>query len=190
MDARVLRFPDDTFDGISGSSAIEHYDNWLDVAHAVYEMGRVLKPAGILSLRLNLLLAGPPGGRGLESWFPLSVEDIDRFVVGASGLEPTGELRSSVSTATLETPRDLVAAIREHGGPVRRATDAASGHWMSGPFPHLLDVREGYVFGSVHLALRKSESYPTTSNEWANPSDEVLRLIRRENKGILEALRS
>ena len=43
-----LRYPDDTFDGIFSSGSIEHFGDLQDVANAAYEMGRVLKPGGVL----------------------------------------------------------------------------------------------------------------------------------------------
>src|SRR5258708_25106092 len=64
MDARSLRFPDDTFDGIFSSCAIEHFGDLQDIASAAYEMGRGLKPGGLLAISTPLQLGGPPRGTG------------------------------------------------------------------------------------------------------------------------------
>ena len=60
MDARSLRYPDDTFDGVFSSGSIEHVGELLDVANAAFEMGRVLKPGGVLTLSTELQISGPP----------------------------------------------------------------------------------------------------------------------------------
>src|SRR5215213_1294979 len=64
MDGRWLRFPDGSFDGIFSSGSIEHFGGFEDIAAAAFEMGRVLKPGGVLSLSTELLLEGPPGSIG------------------------------------------------------------------------------------------------------------------------------
>lgn len=183
MDARSLRYPDGTFDGIFSSGSIEHFGELLDVAHAAYEMGRVLKPGGILSVSTEFKLAGPPGGMGWPGLTLLfSPEQIQRFIIEASGLEPVDELEYTVSETTLATERGLVASKIDHDarmaeiGPAAAPTEFA--FW---DFPHVVMVHDGYVFGSVHLALRKPERYPVTPNEWARPTDAVLRSIAETN---------
>ncbi len=184
MDARSLRYPDAMFDGIFSSGSIEHFGQLLDVAHAAYEMGRVLKPGGILSVSTEFKLTGPPGGMGWPGLTLLfSAEQIRRFIVEASGLEPVDEFDDTVSEATLATQRGLVASKIDHDarmaeiGPAAQPTEFA--FW---DFPHVVMVHDGYVFGSVHLALRKPDNYPVTPNEWARPTAEVQLSIAESNK--------
>ncbi len=60
IDGRWLRFPDETFDGIYSSGSIEHFGGLDFVANAAFEMGRVLKPGGVLTLSTEFKIAGPP----------------------------------------------------------------------------------------------------------------------------------
>src|SRR5204862_4394011 len=62
MDARELRYEDESFDGIFSSSSIEHFGDHADVERAVSEMFRVLKPGGVLSLSTEFRLAGDGPG--------------------------------------------------------------------------------------------------------------------------------
>jgi FkbM family methyltransferase len=187
MDGRCLRYPDDTFDGIFSSGSIEHFGDLQDVANAAYEMGRVLKPGGVLSLSTEFSLGGPPGGIGWPGLTLLfSAENLRRFIIDASGLEPVDDLREEVSEATLATPRDLTLEIEEH---LKRAAEGASGDhrdaYDAWGFPHVLLVHEGYVFTSVHLALRKTDDYPRVPNQWARPSGDVVDSIAEHNRGLV-----
>ena len=106
MDGRRLLYPDDTFDAIFSSGSIEHFGEFDDVAAAAYEMGRVLKPGGVLSLSTEFRLGGPPGGIGWPgNTLLFSAEDLQRFIVEASGLELGDEFRPEMSDETLTTPR-------------------------------------------------------------------------------------
>ena len=59
MDARLLRYPDDTFDGIFSSGSIEHVGELLDVANAAYEMGASSSRAGSSASPPSSSSAGP-----------------------------------------------------------------------------------------------------------------------------------
>lgn len=186
MDGRRLRFDDATFDGVFSSGSIEHFGDLADIAAAAYEMGRVLKPGGVLTLSTELLLSGPPGGRGIPGTLLFSPDDLRRYVIEASGLEPVDELLLEVSQPTLTTQRDLARAVRERE--VRIGGDHGRRSWPGDPgleLPHLVVVSDGYVFASVHLALRKTERYPVAPNAWARPSAEILRAIEEDNRALL-----
>ncbi|HEV2759025.1 MAG TPA: class I SAM-dependent methyltransferase [Acidimicrobiales bacterium] len=188
MDGRRLLYPDDTFDGIFSSGSIEHFGDFNDVAAAAHEMGRVLKPGGVLSLSTEFKLAGPPGGIGWPgSTLLFSAEDLQRFIVEASGLELVDELHPGVSDETLSAPRDITRVIddrrlRQTGGPDAPVSDATT--WDDRP--HIVLLHDGYVFTSVHLTLRKTERYPWPANEWARPTAAMLEAIASENRQILQ----
>ena len=59
MDGRKLAFADGTFDIAYSLSSIEHFGSFEASAEAVREMGRVLKPGGILALATEFVLSGP-----------------------------------------------------------------------------------------------------------------------------------
>lgn len=185
MDGRALRYPDDTFDGIFSSGSIEHFGGLVDVAAAAFEMGRVLKPGGILALSTEFRLSGPPGGVGWEGLtLVLSEENVRRYVVEASGLELVDDLRTEVSEATLTTPRDLTLVLTDHLQ--RVAAKGGVEEYAEWDFPHLILVQGGYVFGSVHLTLRKTDGYPASTNGWARPSEAILQSISTYNRSLLE----
>jgi SAM-dependent methyltransferase len=185
MDGRWLRYPADTFDGIFSSGSIEHFGTLQDIAHAAYEMGRVLKPGGILSLSTEFCLSGPPGGLGWPGrTLVFSRENLIRYVVEASGLEPVDELDTTVSEATLANPQNPGRALDDQA----RRLEAQAGSLHPLPdfalwdFPHLVLAQGGYAFGSVHLALRKTDRYPEPDNAWAQPPAEFLESIVAANR--------
>jgi len=186
MDARALRYPDQTFDGIFSSGSIEHLGQFDDIANAAFEMGRVLKPGGILALSTEFRVAGPPGGIGWPGrTLLLSAADLHRYIVEASGLELVDELRVDVSDETMATRRDIglaMAAHEERLAGLRGGDTPEYTHW---DFPHVILVHDGYVFGSVHLTLRRPDAYPSVPNAWARPGQQTLRSISAANAEIL-----
>jgi SAM-dependent methyltransferase len=175
MDGRVLRFPDATFDAVFSSSSIEHFGDLADVAAAAYEMGRVLRPGGILTLATEFRIAGPAGSRGWPGTLLFAPDDLRRAIVEASGLEPVDELITKISERTLATRRDLGEVAAELAAGVDR-------------LPHLLLVHAGQLFGSVHLTLRKTERYPVPDNAWARPGEELRERVRHGEAAAGEAL--
>jgi SAM-dependent methyltransferase len=182
MDARVLQFPDESFDGIFSSSSIEHFGSDEEIAAAAYEMGRVLKPGGVLALTTELLVMGPSGAKGWPGCRLFAEADLRRLVVEASGLELVGDLDLGVSPATLEAPRNLAAVLEG---------------WHAGrglEMPHLVLVSEGQVFTSVQLALTKRATYPSSDNSWAAPTPTLRDAVRREAEAtaarVLRALQA
>ena len=189
MDGRLLRYPSDTFDGVFSSGSIEHFGSVRDIAFAAYEMGRVVKPGGIVSISTELRFAGPPGGTGFEGVRLFSRTELQRYIVEASGLELIGRLTDDISPATAESERrDLATVVRERNERVK--TQPFDRLWMHLEFPHLLLSHEGYVFGSVHLALRKGDGYPYCDNSWAKPTSTLAETIRSENAVSVEKSRA
>ena len=180
MDGRVLHYPDNTFDGIFSSSSIEHFGSLEFIANAAYEMGRVLRPGGVLTLSTEYRLSGPPGGVGIDRCLILSKEDLQRYIVDASGLELVGELATAASDQTLATKRDLTTYIEEADAFLaQQGKYPRAGEVTESKYPHLVLVHEGYVFCSVHLTLRKTEDYPAAANEWARPDPAAIEAISR-----------
>jgi SAM-dependent methyltransferase len=60
MDGRQLAFRSGTFDIAYSLSSIEHFGGLEGAAATIHEMGRVLKPGGILALATEYVLHGPP----------------------------------------------------------------------------------------------------------------------------------
>jgi FkbM family methyltransferase len=174
-DARRLRFADETFDGIFSSGSIEHFGGLDDVAHAAYEMGRVLKPGGVLSLATVVVDDDGPARMGWPgSLLMFRRADLVRCIVEASGLELVDPLETAVSADTMRTRRSLALAMADHQAVVgalgARGESEAFLHW---DFPHLALDFEGFTFHSMHLALRKTDRYPAVDNAWARPTPDV-----------------
>ena len=186
MDARSLRYADDTFDGVFSSGSIEHVGELIDVANAAFEMGRVLKPGGVLTLATELQITGPPGGIGWPfATLIFSPADLQRYIVEATGLEPVDDLVLDVSPATLATRQSLSGAIVDHQARIARLGRPGQVDYTCWQFPHVVLEHEGYVFASVHLALRKTDRYPAVPNEWARPPAATLAAIREYNLSLV-----
>lgn len=140
MDGRSLRYEDGTFDAIYSSSSIEHFGDWEDVASAAREMGRVLKPGGLLTLSTEYRLTGE--GKGLPGVLMFNQEELFSLIVGPSGLTPVGRPRFSVSERTLATAMSHAEAMEQ-------------GRQGQVPLPQIVYEYQGYTFCPYHLALTK-----------------------------------
>ncbi|HEX9317007.1 MAG TPA: class I SAM-dependent methyltransferase, partial [Actinomycetota bacterium] len=191
MDGRALRYPDGMFDGIFSSGSIEHFGELQDAAYAAFEMGRVLKPGGVLSLSTEFRLTGPPGGIGWPGMTLLfSKEHLLRYIVEASGLELVDEIDIDVSDATLAKPWDLNVVIEHYDADLKAQRESKDPRpdFTFWEFPHLVLFQEDYVFTSVHLTLRKTARYPATDNAWAKPPASVLAEISEYNRSVVAEL--
>lgn len=139
-DMRQLPFPNESIDGIFSSGSIEHVGqegvaDWEAIATAAREIGRVLKPGGVASLSTEWKLSGDGWGWGHVRLF--DAETLMAHIYEASGLEfvdePDWAFDGDVADAV-----ELAQVVRGDVTEVR------------GALRH-----NGYVFTSVHLALRK-----------------------------------
>jgi len=182
MDARRLRFPDESFDGIYSSGSIEHLGSLDYVANCAFEMGRVIKKGGVLTLATEYKLSGPTDGIG---WDPFVIlfdpKKLQKYIVDASGLSLIGEHEFAISDATAKVSQPLVEFL----GKVDRKASAII---RSEAYPNLVLSHEGYAFGSVHLALYKPMNYINGSNEWAQPQHKLKRIIEREAVNSIDHL--
>jgi SAM-dependent methyltransferase len=170
MDGRALDLPSASFDGVFCSSSIEHFGSFAQIANAAYEMGRVLKPGGLLAISTEYLLSGPESSDGWQDVRLFRHADLERYIVQASGLEPTGPLSTSVSKPTLATEWELSLYADDQSRHLERQGDyprIAETVWSH--YPCLVVRHKGHVFTSVHLALRKPADSPVGDNTWARP---------------------
>jgi SAM-dependent methyltransferase len=170
MDGRRLSFPPNRFDGVFFSSSLEHFGDFDDVASSAYEMGRVLKPGGLLTISTEYLISGPAASHGWEDVLLFRPTELERYIVQASGLVPIDDLSLDISAPTLATEWDLSryaedqARQLEEQGDYPRVNNIVYSH-----YPALVLRHEGHVYASVHLALRKLHDYPAVPNDWARP---------------------
>lgn len=170
MNGCYLQYSDDSFDGIFSSGSIEHFGSPQDIANAAYEMGRVLKPGGVLTLSTEYLISGPPGSTGWPGVQLFTPSLIERYIVEASGLELVDTLDTSISAKTMESERDINFYIEENlTQTAQQGLYPRVGELVWSKYPHLVLVFNGHVFCSVHLTLRKNDYYDKTKNDWARP---------------------
>lgn len=153
MDARDLRYESGTFDAIFSSSALEHFGDRDDVARAVREMHRVLRPGGLLCLSTELRLNGP--GPGLPGILMFDEAELRELVIGNGPWQPLDQPDLSVAADTLATVKefaesaaDVTRHVTAEGRLVFHRLD-----WSR--YPQIV-LREGALWWtSVHLALRR-----------------------------------
>jgi SAM-dependent methyltransferase len=135
MDARELRYEDDSFYGVYCSSSLEHFGGPSDAALALTELHRVLQPGGIASISTEYRLRGP--GPGIPGTLIFDAAELDELIVRPYAWELVQPLDLTISEQTLATEQSQNEAI-------------AGSRW-----PHIV-LREGELaWTSVHLALRK-----------------------------------
>ncbi len=148
MDGRSLRYEEGTFDAIYSSSSIEHFGDWEDVTASAREIGRVLKPGGLLTLSTEYRIAGE--GRGiLPGVLMFSQEELFSLIVAPSGLVPVDTPQFSISEQTAY-PTVPSAELVENVERILRGEEA---RWRT--YPHIVLEDQGYIWTSYHMALVK-----------------------------------
>jgi SAM-dependent methyltransferase len=100
MDGRHLAFADGTFEMAYSLSSIEHFGGMAGATATLREMGRVLKPGGILALATEYVLEGPPHE---ETFRP---HEFARLI-DQPGLELVQPIDDGVYRRYTSTPIDL-----------------------------------------------------------------------------------
>jgi SAM-dependent methyltransferase len=128
MDGRELAFRDETFDIAYSLSSIEHFGGIEGASTTIREMGRVLKPGGILAIATEYVIAGP---RHVETFQPAELDEL----IQRSGLALVEPIDDQVYRRYRSEPVDLYA------NPYQT--------------PHMLVRFNDTVFTSVMVFLRK-----------------------------------
>ena len=105
------------------------------------ELARVTAMGGLVALTVPVLLASPEDAVRDET--PPGADEV-REVAGEAGLEPVGELSTTISEATLVAPRQPLG-----WDPPAAIDDGA-----------LVRIRDGQVFAFLQLLLRKPGGVP------------------------------
>jgi SAM-dependent methyltransferase len=128
MDGRRLAFCDRTFDVAYSLSSIEHFGGMAGAVATIREMGRVLKPGGILALATEYVLSGPSHP---ETFRPHEIGDL----IDQPGLELVQPIDESVYRRYSYTAVDL------YGNPYQT--------------PHMVVRFNDTVFTTVMIFLRR-----------------------------------
>ena len=129
MDGRRLAFDAGTFDLAYSLSSIEHFGGVENAAVTLREMGRVLRPGGIVALATEYVLEGPPHD---ETFQPAELMEL----IEQPGLELVEPIDTGVYRRYSFKPVDL------YGDPFET--------------PHMLVRFSDTVFTTVMVFLRKS----------------------------------
>ncbi len=186
MDGRKLNYPDETFDGIFSSSSIEHFGNLNLIANTAFEMGRVLKPGGVLTLSTEYLVSDFSNNNDYPSLHIFNKSEILHSIIEASGLEIVGDISWNVSNKTLETKRDLALFVNDRlaAKSIIRSDDVL---WSK--YPHIILNFDGNIFTSIHLTLQKPKNgYPIIQNDWAKPNNKTQEAINEFEDQITSRL--
>ncbi|MCP3988140.1 MAG: class I SAM-dependent methyltransferase [Actinomycetia bacterium] len=152
MDGRDLRYEDNSFDGAFSSSSIEHFGDWADVAQAVSEVYRVLRPGAVFSVSTEYRLAGP--SPGLPGILMFDRAQLTEYVIEAMPWEVVGpanwdDPRQGAPTVSFdEAAAEVRSHMERHGELVWSELD-----WPE--YPHLVLGQGDLEWVSVHLTLRK-----------------------------------
>lgn len=143
MDGRDLRFLDCTYDGIYSASSIEHFGTLDDIAQAMREMARVLKPGGVIAISTEYDLNGRTGHLNANTYI-FNEDTLQEYVIAPSGCVLVDAPDRSVEDATRATALDLgvVCALAQF--------DAV-------PEPHIVIKEAGFEFAPVSIVMRKPE---------------------------------
>jgi SAM-dependent methyltransferase len=154
MDARELRYEDESFDAIFSSGSIEHFGTLDEIERSVDEMYRVLKPGGILALTTEYRIEGPDfGSVGLMFFTP---ELIEERLIGKrdwSLLSPYDFTISEETRHTEFSQADAVAVFMAH---IERHGRLLYHKYRQAKYPMIVMRQDLHVWTSVSLALRKS----------------------------------
>lgn len=151
-DARALSLPSDFFDAVYSAGSIEHFGSLAAVRAAAEEIGRILKPGGVAVLSTEFRLEGPND----KPWFDdncilFTPELIIQNIVEPSGLELIDGANFTVSKETFDSRVVLLDFLN-------KAKNVKTVEDKKNCYPNLILFHEGYLFCSVHIALRKSGS--------------------------------
>jgi len=175
-DATNLLLPSNFFDGAFSCGSIEHFGGFDAANLALRELSRVLKPGAPASISTEFRIRGP---RDRNSWGPdtylFTWEEISGSLLDGTGLEfidfpETVELDNE----TLGTRRNLLEFLTEVKSKERI-------DYVRDAYPNLVLFHDGFLFCSIHLALRKV-SEPTLPSFFQAPAlNEVFHASKEEN---------
>jgi SAM-dependent methyltransferase len=148
-DARWLNLPSGFFDGVYSAGSIEHVGSLNAVAAVAEEIGRILKPGGMACLSTEFRLMGPND----KGWFDdnciLFTPDLIRqYILEPSGLEFVDQPNFRASQETFDQRVVLLDFLE-------KAKSVSSIEDKKNAYPNLTLFHEGFLFCSIHLALRK-----------------------------------
>jgi SAM-dependent methyltransferase len=153
LDARDLRFDDDSFHGVFSSSSVEHFGDRRDVIRSLTETFRVLRPGGVLSISTEFRIDGP--GPGLDGTLLFDAEDVEEIFLQSADWEPLDALDLQVTAATLANPSTFSEALADIDRHLQHNPEVRPDDLFWRRYPHVLISDGEHLWTSIHLALRR-----------------------------------
>ena len=113
VDAKSLPYPDNTFDGLISNSIVHHIHDSLT---ALMEMGRVMKPNGVVLIRDLIRPETPEEAQAF----------VDKYAAGDTPYQQKLYYDSFLASFTLEEVNQMLLQINMPGAVVVQSTDR---HW-------------------------------------------------------------
>ncbi len=157
MDARRIEHEDETFDFIYSSSSIEHFGVRDEIQQAAREMGRVLKPGGVMAISTEICLEGKAGWFSGNTLF-FSPSDIRELIIAPSGCDPVDGPCFRISETTLASPMEWEQVLQDRA---RQQQHLQSG-WSR--YPVVVLHQDSLRWTSYHLTLKKPEPHLAAIN--------------------------
>jgi SAM-dependent methyltransferase len=157
MDARRIEREDDTFDFIYSSSSIEHFGDRDEIRQAAREMGRVLKPGGVMAISTEICLEGRAGWLSGNTRI-FSPADIRELIIAPSGCVPVDGPCFRISEATLACPVKFNEALED----LARQRKKLQSGWSR--YPVVVLRQDRLCWTSYHLTLKKPQPYLAAIN--------------------------
>jgi hypothetical protein len=163
-DATNLLLPSNFFDGAFSCGSIEHFGGIEAANIALRELSRVLKLGAPASISTEFRIRGP---HDKNSWGPdtylFSWDEIYNSLLRGTGLEFIDLPETvEIDDETLGTRRNLLEFLTEVKSKERI-------EYVREAYPNLVLFHDGFLFCSIHLALRKvsDPTLPTTSEAYS-----------------------
>ena len=148
-DARALRFPSGFFDGVYSAGVVGHLGSLAATAAAAAEIGRILKPGGVASISTSFRLEGPND----KGWFDdncilFTPKLLRESIIIPSALEMIDDPIFEAGEQTFDGRSVFLDFLNAEKG-IRSFKNKQNSE------SNLVIFEGGFLFCSVHLALRK-----------------------------------
>lgn len=149
LDARLLPFPDNYFDGVYSSGSLEHFGSIEDISQSIREIIRVMKVGARASISTEFRISGPDSR---VTWDPavylFTKEVLEKIFLQFPEVKVVGGLENIFPQKVLEkeSPTSLQQFLNDEPA------------YFSGEkqiYPNLLMSHLGFKFCSIHLELEK-----------------------------------
>jgi hypothetical protein len=159
VDARLLPFPDQYFDGVYSSGSLEHFGSEEDIIQSIKEIVRVMKVGARASISTEYRVSGP---EGQITWDPsvylFTKEFLNEIFLSIADVKVLGgfDQINAASVESREMPTDLLTFLTGEKSYLIGEKEI---------YPNLLMSHLGFKFCSIHLEIEKIKHSKVPRNE-------------------------